>query len=308
MKKALSIICASALFASCLSSPIYASAFNSDSDNNSSTTIIDEKTIAALIDWGVDPDLLDSALSASPNRSVNSGEYVIAYYSSQAANYYSAGLRVGTYYSSNLDRYTFQDPNHIDPSTGNPYTVNYVSHEMFEITNQSNPTYGNGHTANFSMDMLYLGASNNWITAGLFYRTGTGNITLGAVPDAPAGSYSPVTGFFLFNDANNNGIWDNGEYREWHTSSISYETALIGDINNDGDVDVSDAVLVYNIASSGSNFTRQQKLAADVNLDQNYDEYDANLILKFIAHINTNFFPYACLYDDVDSIGGPVSQ
>ena len=301
MKKALSIICASALFASCLSSPIHASAFNSDSDNNSSTTILDEKTITALIDWGVDPDLLDSALSASPNRSVNSGEYVIAYYSSQAANYTSAGLRVGTYYSSNLARYTFYDPNHL-------CNTSYVSHEIYTVTGQSNLSYGSGHTANFSMDMLYWGQSDSWITAGLFYKTGTGAITLGAVPDASAGSYSPVTGFFLFNDTNSNGIWDNGEYKEDHIPSISYETALIGDINNDGDVDVSDSVLVYHIASSGSNFTRKQKLAADVNLDHNYDEYDVNLILKFIAHINTNFFPYACLYDDVDSIGGPVSQ
>jgi len=301
MKKVLSLFCASALLTSCFSSPICVSAFNSESDNITSTTTVDRQTISALIEWGVDPDLLNSALSTTPNRTVNREEYAIAYYSSQAANYSSARLKVSSYYSNNLSRYIFYEVNHL-------CNTSYSSHTIYEITGQSNLSYGNGHTADFSMDMDYWGPSNNWITAGLFYRTGTGNITLGSVPDAPAGSYSPVTGFFLFDDTNNNGIWDQNEYREWHTPSISYETALIGDINNDGAVTVSDAILVYSIASSGSNFTRKQKLAADVNLDQIYDQNDANLILAYIAQNITSFFDNATLCDDVDAIGGTVSQ
>ena len=70
----------------------------------------------------------------------------------------------------------------------------------------------------------------------------------------------------------------------------------LGDINNDGSVDASDASLVlaeYAKVQTGGNqtFTESQTNAADVNKDDVIDASDASKILAYYAAVSTGKVP-----------------
>lgn len=293
MKKGFSVIVASVILTSCFSSPIGVSALSQNSDDNSSV-VLDEKTISDLIDWGVDAHLLEAAMSAQNNRGISTNEYVIAYYTTQAAPVLQSSVNIAhlttlAYCSSNLEPYYFHPPYLTDPNA----QTSYVNHHFsVDIINEEFMNYGMDHFSAYETEFLYLGSSD-WVAAGLFKKTGTGNVTLGQDPVAYS---SPIQEFYLTDTVNHN--------NDINCANPSYETTLLGDINLDGDVDISDAVAVYQIGNSS---TKKQKLAADVNLDHNYDAYDANLILSFVAHNISSFFDNAVLYYAVDNVGGDAS-
>lgn len=68
---------------------------------------------------------------------------------------------------------------------------------------------------------------------------------------------------------------------------------LLGDVNNDADIDARDATLVLeqyaSLALSGVNsLTDQQMTAADVNTDSSVDARDATVILRYYAYRSLN--------------------
>lgn len=65
------------------------------------------------------------------------------------------------------------------------------------------------------------------------------------------------------------------------------EFIALGDVNNDGSVDITDYVLICNflVQAGPSDFDTD---AADVNLDGNIDSTDATLVYYYIARINSH--------------------
>ena len=66
-------------------------------------------------------------------------------------------------------------------------------------------------------------------------------------------------------------------------------TVVYGDVNDDGEIDVTDAVLVLKHITDTSTLNAQQQIAANVNGDTEIDITDAVLILKHITDPNTPF-------------------
>ena len=71
---------------------------------------------------------------------------------------------------------------------------------------------------------------------------------------------------------------------------------MLGDVNEDGMVDSSDASRVlqeYALIQTGGEptFTEKQKLASDVNKDNSTDSTDASKILAYYAMISTGKEP-----------------
>ena len=64
---------------------------------------------------------------------------------------------------------------------------------------------------------------------------------------------------------------------------------LLGDVNDDGDIDITDVTLVQQQAAEVISFSESQLLAGDVNKDGRVDISDATLIQKYIADIITEF-------------------
>ena len=64
---------------------------------------------------------------------------------------------------------------------------------------------------------------------------------------------------------------------------------LLGDVNNDGKIDVTDATLVQMIAAEVVVPTEAQKAAGDVNKDGSVDVSDATLIQMYAAETITHF-------------------
>ena len=57
----------------------------------------------------------------------------------------------------------------------------------------------------------------------------------------------------------------------------------MGDINNDGDADAGDALLVLRYSVGLASLSEAQKLVADVNGDGDIDAGDAVLLLRYDA-------------------------
>ena len=66
-------------------------------------------------------------------------------------------------------------------------------------------------------------------------------------------------------------------------------TAVLGDVNDDGFINVIDANIVRKAAAKLITLTDSQNLAADVNDDGNVDVIDANLIRRYAAKLITEF-------------------
>ena len=66
---------------------------------------------------------------------------------------------------------------------------------------------------------------------------------------------------------------------------------MLGDVNESGVVDVSDAVLLARFVAedSGANVSGQGKVNADVNKNGSPDSDDVLMILKYIAKMITAF-------------------
>ncbi len=75
------------------------------------------------------------------------------------------------------------------------------------------------------------------------------------------------------------------------TSKQNPAKTMLGDVNESGKVDVSDAVLLarYIAEDAGANVTAQGKINADVDKSGNQDADDITLILKYIAKLITEF-------------------
>ena len=66
---------------------------------------------------------------------------------------------------------------------------------------------------------------------------------------------------------------------------------MLGDVNESGNVDVSDAVLLarYIAEDAGANVSAQGKINADVDKNGNQDGEDVTLILQYIAKLIKEF-------------------
>ena len=67
------------------------------------------------------------------------------------------------------------------------------------------------------------------------------------------------------------------------------EPVIKGDVNNDGSVDILDAILIQKYAGEKIQLTDEQIHIADVNNDGNADTLDAILIQEYAAGIITEF-------------------
>jgi len=61
-------------------------------------------------------------------------------------------------------------------------------------------------------------------------------------------------------------------------------TAALGDVNNDGKIDTTDARLVLQSIVNKYILSDTQKMSADVNGDEKIDTVDARMILQYIVH------------------------
>ena len=90
---------------------------------------------------------------------------------------------------------------------------------------------------------------------------------------------------------------DSGVTSREQVASFAYateETYLLGDVNNDNDIDSRDALLTLRIAAETlEDVTEAQRKAANVNSDEVVDSRDALLILRKAAFSDLNFADYA---------------
>ena len=77
---------------------------------------------------------------------------------------------------------------------------------------------------------------------------------------------------------------------------------ILGDVNLDGEIDISDALLVSRYAEGLTKLSKQALKNADVNLDGKVNKTDAKLISKKDAGYDIQF-PYVLRYGDVNLDG-----
>ena len=70
-------------------------------------------------------------------------------------------------------------------------------------------------------------------------------------------------------------------------------SVMIGDVNLDGRIDITDAVLLNKIVSGSVKANDQQTEAADCNGDNAMDTNDSLLLLKFLVHLVESIGPGA---------------
>ena len=113
------------------------------------------------------------------------------------------------------------------------------------------------------------------------------NLTFSAYENAPEGD-TPITF-----DQNDVFLIVDEEYKNIPLKAVSgrvtVRNVVIGDINNDGDINVIDANIVRRFAAKIVTLTNSQKLAADVNGDGSINVIDANLIRRYAAKLITEF-------------------
>ena len=67
--------------------------------------------------------------------------------------------------------------------------------------------------------------------------------------------------------------------------TTSSETVVLGDVNCDGKVDVTDAVLMGKAASGAVELSTEQRTNADVNRNNEVDSNDTVLMMQFLVHL-----------------------
>lgn len=75
-----------------------------------------------------------------------------------------------------------------------------------------------------------------------------------------------------------------------------YEKGILGDVNDDENVDVADATAIQKQSAGFVEFTNEEFLRADVNVDEAVNVSDATEIQKYVANLTTN-----------SSIGEPIA-
>jgi DNA uptake protein ComE-like DNA-binding protein len=78
---------------------------------------------------------------------------------------------------------------------------------------------------------------------------------------------------------------------------------ILGDVNNDGLIDVRDLVLVSRYSKGLEDFNSAQKEAADVNLDSVVDDQDVSLIMKKLLGFVDDF---SAIVETPEPISEPV--
>lgn len=76
---------------------------------------------------------------------------------------------------------------------------------------------------------------------------------------------------------------------ETFTVTVQESTGLLGDVNGDGNINVTDAMLTLRASMQKMIFSDEQKTRADVNKDGNVTVTDAMLILRFAMGRITSF-------------------
>lgn len=69
------------------------------------------------------------------------------------------------------------------------------------------------------------------------------------------------------------------------------KASSLGDINNDGYIDKSDAIILYQVINNEKTLTNEEKVYADLNLDGNVDETDLNILRSYLLN-DIDTLPY----------------
>lgn len=81
----------------------------------------------------------------------------------------------------------------------------------------------------------------------------------------------------------------------WVTISETLPNAMyrMGDVNMDGSLTQDDAIEITNYLGGSADFSSVQKVLADVDLDREFTNYDAMLVMEIIAGTYTPTFGWA---------------
>ena len=77
----------------------------------------------------------------------------------------------------------------------------------------------------------------------------------------------------------------NGTYETELPADINTHTVKIGDVNNDGNINISDATYIQMGIAEVITFTDEQRRAADTNGDGKIDISDATCVQMYIADL-----------------------
>lgn len=106
---------------------------------------------------------------------------------------------------------------------------------------------------------------------------------------------SAVTKFNVYVEGENTGNTTTTNPTEPDSKPIEIEPTesetayLLGDVNDDGKVNIKDATMIQKAAAKIIELTDDEKLRADVNVDNKNNVKDATAIQKFVAKIETGF-------------------
>ena len=84
-------------------------------------------------------------------------------------------------------------------------------------------------------------------------------------------------------------IQSDGTLRATGDGVTAKSDVMIGDINGDGQIDISDATMVQKAAAEIVTLTASQSIAADVKQKKKIDVTDVTLIQKYVAEIIDHF-------------------
>lgn len=87
----------------------------------------------------------------------------------------------------------------------------------------------------------------------------------------------------VLQDTINNNATIDQKARTISTSSFKYQTAMIGDVYQDGKVSIADAITIEQYLAGIRDFNSFQKYVADTNHDDQITEIDAKIIQRYLA-------------------------
>ena len=213
-------------------------------------------------------------LSSLPSSPVGS-EYVAAYY--RLNQNFDYRLETHTYYSSNLSPFYFTDHNY--GVNGSGHLTSFAYNTLLSWISEGSSAYGspyNGYLRNYKCD-LYSDYTGGWAIAGLFRKTGAGTPILGETPSGSSPLYSVKKIITSGDTTTYIDVTSNA------SDYFSYRVAQLGDLDNDGQVGLQDAVIISHAVSGAYTFDTQQYLAADVNGDHLLNSSDTAMMLNYLA-------------------------
>ena len=129
----------------------------------------------------------------------------------------------------------------------------------------------------------YTGSANK--TANGEYVT----LTFELKPNCPIGKYDILLSESVLGGAYN---FDEQEVEYTLVNGaiiVKENTALLGDVNDDGEIDELDSAIVARYSAGLTDLTSKQQAAADVNDDGEVDELDSALISRYSAGLISHF-------------------